>query len=169
MTAEIARNVALTAGAADQMTTSVAEVATNAEEAACHAVEVHDTATGLTQAVGQLKHGVIRAVRNSTDEVNRRLNDRQNLERNCQVSIPGQKAHAARVTDISAGGACVRDGPNLRVGAHGTLAIDGLTTPLPFDVRCADQQGLHLKFDLNDKEAACLQVMLATLGQGAAA
>jgi len=71
-TAEIARNVAETASAANEMTTRVAEVTTEAEQTGTRAAEVRDNAVALNTAVADLRHSVIRVVRASTTDVDRR-------------------------------------------------------------------------------------------------
>ncbi|HTI83165.1 MAG TPA: cache domain-containing protein [Acetobacteraceae bacterium] len=71
-TAEIAHSVSETASAANEMTSRVTEVTAEAEQTGKHATEVRDDAAGLNIAVSELRKSVVRVVRTSTDEVNRR-------------------------------------------------------------------------------------------------
>ena len=71
-TAEIARNVAETAAAANEMTSRTTEVSAEAEQTGIHAADVRENAVALNTAVGELRHSVIRVVRTSTPEVDRR-------------------------------------------------------------------------------------------------
>ena len=71
-TAEIARNVTETASAANEMTSRTTEVSTEAEQTGKHAVEVRENAEALNTAVGDLRNSVIRVVRTSAAEVDRR-------------------------------------------------------------------------------------------------
>ncbi len=72
MTAEIAHNVTESASAASEMTTRATEVLGEARETGRHAAEVRDSAAGLNDAAQELRHSVIRVVRTSTAEVDRR-------------------------------------------------------------------------------------------------
>ena len=71
-TAEIARSVAETATAAHELTDRVGEVSAEADMTDQRAAVVRDNANGLGIAVGELQQSLIRVVRTSTAEVNRR-------------------------------------------------------------------------------------------------
>ncbi len=71
-TAEIARNVAETASAANQMTLRTADVSGEAERTGMQATSVLDDITELKTAVSDLQRSVIRVVRASTSDVDRR-------------------------------------------------------------------------------------------------
>ena len=60
-TAEIARNVTETASAVNEMTTRIAEVTREAERTGRSAMDVRDSAAGLTASVADLKRTVVRA------------------------------------------------------------------------------------------------------------
>jgi methyl-accepting chemotaxis protein len=68
-TAEIARNMTETAGAANTMTTRTAEVSAEASDTGRRAADVRGDATGLTEAMEELRHLVIRVVRTSMTEI----------------------------------------------------------------------------------------------------
>ena len=148
-TAEIAREVSETATAASEVTSRITEVSTEAVETNRHAIAVGDNANGLVAAVSALKQGVIRAVRTSTTEVNRRRSDRLPVDLACRLSVPGQPAREARVGDISEGGACVRGGPVMAVGENGSLGFAGVGFPVPFRVRSRADDDLHVSFALD--------------------
>jgi methyl-accepting chemotaxis protein len=158
-TAEIARNVTETATAANEMTQRTAEVSSEAEQTGRQAGEVRDNTQGLRSAMEDLQHAVIRAVRTSTSDVDRRAGERYPVDVACRLSIAGQGSHAGRLTDISEGGASVADTPALAVASRGTLELDGLT--LPFTVRSGDERGLHLAFQLDAATADRLRAFLA--------
>jgi methyl-accepting chemotaxis protein len=71
-TAEIARNVTETASAAHEMTNRTAEVLAEAEQTGKRAIEVHENVAELNASVTKLGQSVIRVVRASTVEVDRR-------------------------------------------------------------------------------------------------
>ncbi len=152
-TAEIARNVSETAAAASEMTQRTTEVSAEAGETGRHATEVRDNITGLNTAVEGLRHSVIRVVRTSTAEVDRRTAERHTLDLPCRLTVAGQ-SHAALVVDLSNAGAHVRGSAALRSGDRGTLAIDGVGFALPFVVRHDEGDAWGLTFTFDDATAA---------------
>jgi methyl-accepting chemotaxis protein len=146
-TAEIARNVTETASVASAMAARATEVLGEARETGRHAVEVRDSAAGLTQAAEDLRHSVNRVVRTSTAEVDRRRTSRLAVDLQCRLSVAGHGERATWITDLSAGGAAIRDAPPVPVGARGTLSLAGLGFPLPFTVRSSEGKLLRVGFE----------------------
>ena len=164
-TAEIARNVAETASAANTMTDRVAEVTGEAEQTGQRAAEVRGNAAELHSAMDDLRHSVIRVVRSSTSEVDRRETVRHTVGLACRVNVPGQPTASAHVSDISEGGACIHGGPHL----VGELLLDGVGVNLPFVVRGAENDLLHVKFELADAARAQFRPALERLVSSRAA
>jgi methyl-accepting chemotaxis protein len=163
-TAEIARNVTETAAAANEMTNRTAEVSTEAEQTGRHAAEVRENTAALNTAVGELRHSVIRVVRTSTAEVDRRQHSRLTVNLGCRLSAPGLGTHNAQVIDLSEGGAAISGAPSLPVGARGSLEVDRIGMKLPFIVRSADAGLAHLAFELDAADAARFAQMLKQIG-----
>jgi methyl-accepting chemotaxis protein len=130
-TAEIARNVAETALAANNMTSRTTEVSTEAEQTGRHAADVREIAAALNTAVGDLRNSVIRVVRTSTTEVDRRRVVRHQVDLPCRLSVPGQAVSSAHVIDISEGGASLHGGPSLPLDTRGALHLDSVGFALP--------------------------------------
>jgi len=151
-TAEIARNVAETASATNEVTKLTQDVSTEAEQTGKRAVEVREGAAALDAAVSELRHSVIRVVRTSTSEVNRRLDQRHAVDIACRLSI-GSTSSMAKLADLSVHGALVRNAPTASVGTRGTLTMDGVDFLLPFNVRAVENDALHLAFELDDASA----------------
>ncbi|MGC1411384.1 MAG: methyl-accepting chemotaxis protein [Acetobacteraceae bacterium] len=168
-TAEIARSVAETASAAHEMTDRTKEVSTEAEQTGKRSVEVRESAAALDAAVEALRHSVIRVVRTSTSEVNRRQSLRHEVDLPCHLTSPGQAKSAARVVDISADGARIHDGPSLSPGTRGTLQLVAVNAPIPFVVRAREAGVLHLMFELDSTVAASLKPVLDGLASRHAA
>jgi methyl-accepting chemotaxis protein len=168
-TAEIARNVTETASAADEMTNRTTEVSTEAEMTGKHAAEVRENAVALNTAVGELRHSVIRVVRTSTTEVDRRQAVRYQVDLPCRLSVPGQPDCSGRVADISRGGAAVRGGPSLQTGTRGTLRPESAGFVLPFTVLASEANALHLAFQVDQTTAAKFEPFLERLALGHAA
>jgi methyl-accepting chemotaxis protein len=157
-TAEIARNMAETALAANAMTNRATEVSIEAEQTGRHAAEVRDNATGLNTAVVALRHAVIHVVRTSTAEMNRRHDVRYPESMTCQLSIGGRSS-TAHVADLSERGASISDGPTVPVGTRGTLTMGSADLALPFIVRAVDGAALHVAFELDEATAARFRSM----------
>jgi methyl-accepting chemotaxis protein len=163
-TAEIARNVTETATAANEMTARTTEVSAEAGETGRQASEVRENATGLNDAMEELRHSVIRAVRTSTTEVDRRSSLRDAVDLGCRITIGGQTC-TARIVDLSAFGARVDGAPASAIGTGGTLAIDGVGYTVPFTVRRSEDDTLGLAFALDAAATAKLNEALGRLGQ----
>ena len=167
-TAEIARNVTGTASAASEMSNRTSEVLREAEQTGKRAVNVRENATALNAAVGELRHSVIRVVRTSTTEVDRRAAGRHEVNLPCRLTVGGQ-THNARVGDLSEGGAHLRDGPSLQSGTRGMLSIEGVGFPLACNVRSSEGGSLHVAFDLDAATAASFRGVPERLVQPRAA
>jgi hypothetical protein len=152
-TAEIARNVTETANAANEMTQRTTEVSSEAGQTGRHANEVKENVDGLNNAIEDLRHSVIRVVRTSTIEVDRRAHQRHALELPCRLTVAGQ-SHTALVVDLSNAGAHVRGSAALLPGDRGTLAIDGVAFALPFIVSHDEDGAWGLTFTFDDATAA---------------
>jgi hypothetical protein len=161
-TAEIARNVSETAAAADEMTRRTHDVSIEAAQTGKHAAEVREGATALNVAVGELRHSVIRVVRTSTSEVDRRLDRRYRADVGCRLCIDGISS-IAKVADLSEHGALVRGATETSIGTKGTLTMDGVDIALPFSVRSADTDTLHLAFELDEATAATVRAFAEQL------
>ncbi len=155
-TAEIARNVARTAIAANDMASRIAEVSTEAEGTDRRAIEVRTNTTVMAGAVGDLRRAVVRAVRTSTPEADRRGEPRAEVDLTCRVRDGGGVEQAAQVVDLSEGGARIAGGPAMTPGAGGSLMLDGGGGPLPFVVRHAGEGLLHVAFRLDQAGTARL-------------
>ena len=168
-TAEIARNVTETATAASEMTSLNADVATQATQSGQHAAHVLENIKALDGAVAELKRSVVRTVRTSATEVDRRISERMDVDLSCHVAVPGEPVRQARVTNISGGGALIVEGPSLSVGVSGTINIAGLGTALPFVVRYAGMNELGIAFRADDAAEAQLTSFLQRIAPRKAA
>jgi len=163
-TAEIARNVAETASAANEMANRTADVSAEAEQTGAHAAEVRQNALGLNTAVGELRHSVIRVVRTSTTEVDRRQQPRHVTNLGCRLSVPGQGTHNARVVNLSQDGAAINDAPPLPIGVRGSLEVDRIGMTLPFIVRSTDDGSMRVTFELDTASRSRLAEALQKFG-----
>ncbi len=162
-TDEIARSMTEAANAANEMTARTAEVFAEAGATGGHATEVHDNTARLREAVEDLRHAVIRIVRTSAPEADRRGSQRWRVDLPCRLTV-GDQTLEARVTDLSATGAAVcGDVPPLGIGCRGVLSIDALGFPLPAVVRRSEAGVLGLTLALDAAADARLRARLAVL------
>ena len=168
-TAEIARNVAQTATAANEITGRITEVSTEAQETGQHAADVQIDAAGLAELVTELRRTVVRVIRTSTAEVDRRGSRRHAVDLPCRLTLAGSGVVNARVSDLSEGGARVGGAASVPAGTTGTLSLDGLGVALPFTVRDADGDMLGVAFALDDSAAGALRSVLDRVAVRAAA
>jgi aerotaxis receptor len=125
---------------------------------------VRDDASALNTLVGELKHSLIRVVRTSTAEVDRRQHSRLTVNLGCRLSAPGLGTHNAQVVDLAEGGAAISGAPSLPVGARGSLEVDRIGMRLAFIVRSADAGLVHLAFELDAADADRFAQMLGQIG-----
>jgi methyl-accepting chemotaxis protein len=168
-TAEIARNVAETASAANKMTSRTNEVSSEAVDTGRLAADVRDNIIALNQVVEELRHSVIRTVRTSTTDVDRRQTPRRPVDLAARLGVAGQDEHVVRLSDLSEGGAHVRNAPVLPAGTRGTLRIDGLGLGLPWVARGTTGDDLHLEFTADDAGRTAVRSLLERLAGRTAA
>jgi methyl-accepting chemotaxis protein len=166
-TAEIARRATETAGAAGVINQRIEEVSNEANATRQRADDVHASATDLANSVGSLRRTVVRGIRTSTEEVNRRAHPRLSVSLPCRVTVAGQTL-AGQVANLSAGGAAITGLAGTPPQGRGELAIEGLAARLPFRVVHADKEGLHIEFE-GDDAAARVAPLLQRAGAARAA
>ncbi|MFL5283092.1 MAG: methyl-accepting chemotaxis protein, partial [Rhodopila sp.] len=158
-TAEIARNVTGTAAAVDEMSNRNADVSAEAERAGHYANDVLESTQVLDHAVGDLRRAIIRTVRTSTEEADRRLFKRQEVDLGCRVEAAG-RTQPARIVDISEGGVRLSGVADLPGGANGTLHIDGVRSALPFVLLGTDDGNTRLSFRLDETARREVQALI---------
>jgi methyl-accepting chemotaxis protein len=157
-TADIARNIGATATAANDMTSRTSEVSTEAAGTGRHAADLRDNTLALNEAVEELRHSVIQVVRTSTAAVDRRQGPRYATDLLGRLAIAGQGEHTVQISDLSEGGVCLHEAPEMPVGAQGSLHVDGVAVALPCVMRAADSGGVHMEFG-RDAAAALLPLL----------
>jgi methyl-accepting chemotaxis protein len=159
-TAEIARNVTQAAEAANAMSGRASEVSAEAAQTDQNATELHENAAGLAVSMTELRQAVIRAVRTSTSEVNRRAEQRYELPLQGRLTVPGRAPQPVRVADISTGGVRLLPGPSLAPRSGVSLLLDNVDKALPSTVLECDETGSRLKFNLDEAASLALQQVL---------
>jgi methyl-accepting chemotaxis protein len=159
----IAFNVTETATAANEMNDRVAEVSSEAEQTERFAVSVRENAEALEVAIAELRRAIIRVVRTSTTEVDRRQHPRYSVDMACRISGVGPIC-AGRITDLSLSGAQLIDVPAMSANGRGTILVEHVAVPIPFVVRSVDDRGaLHVEFEMDRATRSALDGLLAPL------
>lgn len=159
-TTEIARNVGEAVSAAGDMTNLNASVASDATQAGHYAAHVLEDIKSLDHAVTELRHSVVKSVRTSGTDVDRRVAHRIDVDLPCRIEIAGQASTSARTIDLSEGGARLAYGAPLASGVTGTLHIDGIGIALRFIARDSELGQARLAFSTDDTERKLIRTFL---------
>lgn len=150
----IAHNVVETAQAANTMHDHIARVSAEAHTTSEHALHVGGNAASLAVAVAELKRAVVRAVRTSTSEVERRVHPRYDVNIPCHLDTETDGICSGRLENVSESGARLTGiKGRLTPGARGVLSLDGMAIRLPTTALRADGDAIRLVFDLDEAEA----------------
>jgi methyl-accepting chemotaxis protein len=153
-TAEIARNVTETAAAANQMTERTTEVSTEAAMTGKEAAEVLSNTTALNDTVEGLQRALVRVVRTSTTEVDRRQGGRR---RPCLVEASislGGHSETASLHDISEHGCHAVTKAECQPGQQLEISLQKLGKRLPGRVTAASGGALHICFSGEGMQSA---------------
>ena len=135
------------AEASREVSTKIQNVSREADSVGNSATEVRAAIASVTKNVEGLRQILVRVVRTSTQDANRRKFPRFAI----QAGVDAHDASGARVegtlVDASEGGAHVRTTHAIRNGERGTLRFDGLAQALAFAVRERVGDQIHLEFD----------------------
>jgi methyl-accepting chemotaxis protein len=168
-TNEIVRNVQESASSANEMTSRINDVAREAVETGRHAVDVRRNTMDLHRAVEELRSSVIRSIRNAITAGERRQHPRTAVSIPARMSVAGGVIHTVQILDLSESGARV-EGPNgFVVGSPVVLKVDGITAPLPCEVRSAGDGTVHLMFKVDEAATREVRSLLERLTQRQAA
>jgi methyl-accepting chemotaxis protein len=167
-TGEIARNMSETAAAVNDINARNAEVSTSADEGSSQAARVLTMSRGMGSAVEDLKIAMIRVVRTSTAEVNRRGTERVRVDLPCRLDLPGNGAADARLTDLSLGGALITLSAGAGISATpkstGLLRIGGMAEALPVVVADHQANTIRVTFQQDEASAAAIDALLVSQG-----
>ncbi len=153
-TAAISSHVSQSAIIAQMVSTRIGEVSTDSQTTMGAAQEVFAAADNVSESVRQLRTILVKAVRTSTEEANRRRSRRHDVDILGQVSSQGQR-YTVRVHNLSEGGALLEQTPALPRNIVGRLVLPDLSVELPFTVVNSTDHTLSLRFDLahQDRDA----------------
>ena len=136
-TRDIARNVGEAGIAAQEVSTLITHVCGEAELSGQQAAGVCAESVRLSESMARLRGTIVRVVRTSTSDAERRREDRIDLDQPCQITMHDGRATAARLTNLSRSGAMFHDIQNVAPGAVGRLQVPswGAEAAVSFTVR----------------------------------
>jgi methyl-accepting chemotaxis protein len=146
-TQEIARNVGQTADASREVSSKIQNVSREADSVGNSAAEVRQAIASVTKNVEGLREILVRVVRTSTQDANRRKFPRFAIQSTVEIADGSGTRVPGALVDASEGGAHVRTNRDMRNGERGTLRFDGLSQTLQFAVRERVNDQLHLEFE----------------------
>jgi methyl-accepting chemotaxis protein len=162
-TAEIARNVAGTAQAINEMTSLNMGVSSEAKQAGEYAKDVLEKTKLMGTSIRELQQTVIRTVRQSAAEVNRRLQLRYETDLPCRLETAGTATADARIADISEGGARVIVARDIPRGTSGTLFVPAMNATLPFQVEASRPNEARLLFPHDEETKTVVLSVISRL------
>jgi methyl-accepting chemotaxis protein len=147
-TQEIARNVGQTAEAAREVSSKIQNVSREADTVGTRAGEVRTAIGTVGSSLDELKRILVRVVRTSTVDADRRKWPRYPVRATIEVvDGAGRKIDGASLVDASEGGAHIRCASAMRQGERGAVRFDGLPAKLGFVVRYREDNGdLHVEY-----------------------
>jgi methyl-accepting chemotaxis protein len=150
VTVEISRTVEETSLAAREVATQIVSVSNEAVETGRRASEIRDGSAEIASKVELLRATLVRVIRTSTTDVDRRVSSRVDIHRPATLKLQGKSVRVT-VRDLSLGGAMI-DGvlPNMSVDMPITLTIDGIAAELNGFVARRDEDATFMKFELSE-------------------
>jgi len=161
VTAEISRTVEETSCAAREVASQIALVSREANETGRRASEIRDGSVQIANKVDELRVTLVRVIRTSTADVDRRLSSRIEITRPGTLKWSGRKV-TVTVRDLALGGAMLDQIPSdLPIGTPVTLAIEGIPADLTGSIARKDKAALLVKFNLPEEAANALNAAIS--------
>jgi methyl-accepting chemotaxis protein len=146
-TQEIARNVVQTAEASREVAAKISRVSAQAGSVESSAADVRVAVASVTNEIASLRDTLVRVVRTSTAEADRRAYPRYAIAAGVELADASGKRIEASLLDASEHGACLRTDAKIGAGGKGTLRLEGLGSALRFVVRYTEVDKLHIEFE----------------------
>ena len=149
-TQEISRNVVETSTAAQEVSFRIAAVSEEADRTGEQATHVKKGSGDVARSIEALRQVLVRIVRTSTGDADRRRKPRYQVEETGMLLIGGDRL-AVTVRNLSIGGAMIdpvtaTDGRSL-AGSTGHLRLDRYGAEAAVVVKAVEHNRIHLAFD----------------------
>ena len=169
VTADISRTVEETSHAAREVASQIASVSAEAVETGRRASEIHDGSTAIAENVAELRTTLIRVIRTSTTDVDRRLASRVAFRRSGAL-LWRSETKRIEVRDVSLGAVLIECSlPDAAIGESVELTIEGLSFRLGGVVGRMDRGSVLINLNLTTESEQKLSEILSTERARAAA
>jgi methyl-accepting chemotaxis protein len=149
VTIEISRTVEETSYAAREVATQIVSVSNEAIETGRRASEIRDGSAEIAGKVDELRATLVRVIRTSTADVDRRISSRVDIRRRGTIRLKGRTL-SVTVRDLSLGGAMIDESlADAPLDTPMTLAIDGIAADLAGFVARHDAGATLVRFELS--------------------
>ncbi len=149
-TRDISRNVTETATAARLVTSRIEIVANDAQSTGAAADDVRAKADEVAVSIAALRTDLVRVIRTSTRDADRRRAHRFAVNQAASLSVGG-RALSVTVENLSAGGALLAAATEVPANARVALRLSGYDRDIPALV-IGTEGGVRLSFDLSGAE-----------------
>ena len=112
-----------TGSVARDVTNKIAEVSRESSATGDLAASFRTGTHSVAASVHDLQTILIRLIRTSSDDADRRSSERRDVDEPCVILLDDGLRHPARLVDISEGGACIAGDTLARLGAPGCSGI----------------------------------------------
>ena len=162
VTVEISRTVEETSLAAREVASQIISVSNEATETGRRATEIRDGSAEIASKVDALRATLVRVIRTSTSDVDRRNSSRVDIRRPATLRMQG-KSGRVTVRDLSLGGAMIDEAlSNAPAGTPMTLAIDGVAAELSGVVARIEEDTTLVTFELSEHAKRTVGALIAT-------
>jgi methyl-accepting chemotaxis protein len=151
VTVEISRAVEETSLAAREVASQIVSVSNEAVETGRRASDIRDGSAEIASKVDELRATLVRVIRTSTTDVDRRESSRVEIDRPGVLRLQGRSERVV-VRNLALGGAMI-DGSfaHASVGAPITLTVEGISAELRGVVARVDESALLVKLEPSDE------------------
>jgi chromosome segregation ATPase len=157
---EISRTVEESTQAAREVATQISRVSNEAVETGRRAAEIRDGSAEIAGQVDGLRATLVRVVRTSTADVDRRTSTRVDVDRPGTLEGAG-RSHRVVVSNLSDGGAMIAGAvPGVGVETPVVLRIEGMAANLNGVVARNDENGTLIKFKLTEAAEREVKMMI---------
>jgi len=162
VTSEISRAIEETSHAAREVAAQIASVSREAIETGKRASDIREGSVDIAAKVDNLRTTLVRVIRTSTTDVDRRISARVEIGRQGTLST-AKSDIPVRVRDLSLGGAMIENirGAIPPVGLQVQLTIDGIDLGFSGSIARADDQSALVKFALAEQQLRRLESLIS--------
>jgi methyl-accepting chemotaxis protein len=162
VTIEISRTVEETSHAAREVAAQIVSVSNEAIETGRRASEIRDGSAEIAGKVNELRATLVRVIRTSTTDADRRISSRIDIRRPGTLKLEGRSGRVM-VRDLSLGGAMIDETlPNTPVDTPMILVIDGISAELSGFVARKDETATLVKFKLSEQANRIVSEVVST-------